>query len=53
MKKIREIIIWWESLESEVRDELMGGYMWNGTTEERHAKLREMYNNFSNPSRLH
>lgn len=44
MKSISEIIDWWENkLTGEQRQKLLKGYVWCGSTEERHKKLREMY----------
>lgn len=47
VKPIIEIIRWWErELTSANRDRLMGDYVWCGSVEERHKKLREMYEKF-------
>jgi hypothetical protein len=46
-KPIRELFFWWEDeLTPEQRNELIGDYMWNGTSEERHQKLREFYKQY-------
>lgn len=46
MKDIYEIIRWWESLSDKEMNDILGDYFWNGTTEERHKKLREFYKKF-------
>jgi len=41
------LIDWWENkLTSEERTDLMKGYSWHGTIEERHKKLKEMYDDW-------
>jgi len=46
-KPISEIIRWWEDeLTDSDRTQLMAGYVWHGTVEERHKKLREMCQQF-------
>ncbi len=43
-EEIHIIIRWWENdLNVEERNILMGKYRWQGSTEERHKKLREMH----------
>ena len=48
IKDISFIIRWWENdLTDTQRTSLMNGYVWSGTVEERHEKLRAMYDKWN------
>lgn len=48
---IQKIISWWETeLNGEERTQLMAEYKWHDPVEERHKKLREMYQTYNSDS---
>lgn len=44
MKNILEIINWWENLDCDTRNKLLENG-WKGDREERHERLRKIYEN--------
>ncbi len=49
IESLNVIIRWWEEQLTDVeRTSLLNGYVWSGTVEERHKKLREMRNQWLN-----